>query len=90
MAALIREAGSPAIITLSCRDRNRVVLEQEVAGLDQVDAAWREKADAVDEWIARRHVGDPTWQRARESEAAMGRLLASGQVAGRLLVVRAA
>jgi methylenetetrahydrofolate reductase (NADPH) len=33
MAALIGEAGLDAWITLTCRDRNRVVLEQELAGL---------------------------------------------------------
>lgn len=33
MAALIVEAGGRPIVTLSCRDRNRVVLEQELVGL---------------------------------------------------------
>lgn len=33
MAALVRGAGGEPWITLSCRDRNRVVLEQELAGL---------------------------------------------------------
>ncbi|MCW2866666.1 MAG: methylenetetrahydrofolate reductase [Marmoricola sp.] len=33
MAELIRQAGGVAWITLACRDRNRVVLEQELAGL---------------------------------------------------------
>jgi methylenetetrahydrofolate reductase (NADPH) len=33
MAQLIRDAGGAAWITLTCRDRNRVVLEQELAGL---------------------------------------------------------
>lgn len=33
MAALIAEAGGRPIVTLSCRDRNRVVLEQELVGL---------------------------------------------------------
>jgi methylenetetrahydrofolate reductase (NADPH) len=33
MAALIRDAGGVPWVTLSCRDRNRVVLEQELAGL---------------------------------------------------------
>ncbi|MEV1291096.1 methylenetetrahydrofolate reductase [Pseudonocardia sp. NPDC049635] len=33
LAALVREAGGRAWVTLTCRDRNRVVLEQDVAGL---------------------------------------------------------
>lgn len=36
LASLIREAGGHPWITLSCRDRNRVVLEQELAGLAAV------------------------------------------------------
>jgi 5,10-methylenetetrahydrofolate reductase len=39
MSALVREAGAQPWITLSCRDRNRVVLEQEVAGLAEVGVA---------------------------------------------------
>ena len=33
LARLIAEAGSRPFVTLACRDRNRVVLEQELAGL---------------------------------------------------------
>jgi 5,10-methylenetetrahydrofolate reductase len=33
MAALIAQAGGTAWVTLACRDRNRLVLEQELAGL---------------------------------------------------------
>ncbi|MFP5071680.1 methylenetetrahydrofolate reductase [Pseudonocardia nantongensis] len=33
LAVLVREAGGRPWITLTCRDRNRVVLEQDVAGL---------------------------------------------------------
>ncbi len=39
MAALVRDAGLPAWITLTCRDRNRVVLEQELGGLALAGAA---------------------------------------------------
>ncbi|WP_370074697.1 methylenetetrahydrofolate reductase C-terminal domain-containing protein [Nocardioides sp.] len=38
LAALVREAGGVPWVTLACRDRNRVVLEQEVAGLGLVGA----------------------------------------------------
>lgn len=33
MASLVADAGGRPIVTLSCRDRNRVVLEQDIAGL---------------------------------------------------------
>ena len=39
MTALVREAGGDPWITLTCRDRNRVVLEQELAGLAHAGAA---------------------------------------------------
>lgn len=37
MASLLLEAGVTPWITLSCRDRNRVVLEQELRGLRSID-----------------------------------------------------
>lgn len=33
MTGIVRDAGVPPWITLTCRDRNRIVLEQEIAGL---------------------------------------------------------
>ena len=39
MAAIIAEAGGRAWVTLTCRDRNRVVLESELAGLAAINAA---------------------------------------------------
>jgi methylenetetrahydrofolate reductase (NADPH) len=39
LAGLVRDAGAAPWITLSCRDRNRVVLEQELAGLAHVGVA---------------------------------------------------
>jgi methylenetetrahydrofolate reductase (NADPH) len=39
MTRLIRDAGLEAWVTLTCRDRNRVVLEQELAGLAVAGAA---------------------------------------------------
>jgi len=38
MMSFVREAGGHAVITLTCRDRNRVVLEQELAGLAELGA----------------------------------------------------
>lgn len=37
MARLLADAGSRAWVTLACRDRNRLILEQEVAGLLRTD-----------------------------------------------------
>lgn len=39
MARLVREAGGTPWVTLTCRDRNRVVLEAELAALGEVGAA---------------------------------------------------
>jgi 5,10-methylenetetrahydrofolate reductase len=39
IAGMVRDLGSDAVITLSCRDRNRVVLEQELEGLAAIDVA---------------------------------------------------
>lgn len=48
LAALVREAGGHPWVTLSCRDRNRVVLEQDLAGLAAVgvDAVFCVTGDA--------------------------------------------
>ena len=48
LASLLQEAGARPWITLSCRDRNRVVLEQELRGLRQlgVDAVLCVTGDA--------------------------------------------
>ncbi|WP_219944604.1 methylenetetrahydrofolate reductase C-terminal domain-containing protein [Iamia sp. SCSIO 61187] len=39
IAGLVDDAGGAAVITLSCRDRNRVVLEQELEGLAAIGVA---------------------------------------------------
>ena len=36
VAAMLHDAGVPGWVTLTCRDRNRVVLEQELAGLAEI------------------------------------------------------
>jgi len=48
LASILRQAGARPWITLSCRDRNRVVLEQELHGLQQlgVDAVLCVTGDA--------------------------------------------
>jgi 5,10-methylenetetrahydrofolate reductase len=37
LASMLREAGARPWMTLACRDRNRIVLEQELIGLRQLD-----------------------------------------------------
>ncbi len=39
LVSFVKEAGGRAVVTLTCRDRNRVVLEQELAGLAELGAA---------------------------------------------------
>lgn len=39
IAELVRHSGAEAVVTLSCRDRNRVVLEQELEGLAAIGVA---------------------------------------------------
>lgn len=39
MTGLVRDAGGAPVVTLTCRDRNRVVLDQELAGLAQARPA---------------------------------------------------
>ena len=48
LASMLREAGARPWITLACRDRNRIVLEQELTGLRQlgVDAVLCVTGDA--------------------------------------------
>ncbi|MEP6853005.1 MAG: class I SAM-dependent methyltransferase [bacterium] len=52
-------------------------------------ADWSRRADAVEAELERRHADDDAWRTAQRQSAAFGRLLASGQVAGTLVVARA-
>ena len=67
-----------------------VVQSMESAGLAQAPAAWQERADAVDELLARRHGDDPRWQRAEEQTARISRLIGGGHVRPLLVHARAA
>jgi SAM-dependent methyltransferase len=53
-------------------------------------AHWAERAAAVEAELERRHGDDPAWQVAGEQSAAIGRLLASGDLVGTLVVARPA
>ena len=51
---------------------------------------WQQHADAVDAELERRHGDDPAWRTAEQQSGVIGRLLAAGDLAGTLLVARAA
>ena len=67
-----------------------VVQSMESDGLAQAPAAWQERADAVDDLLARRHGDDPRWQRAEEQTARISRLIGGGHVRPLLVHARAA
>jgi hypothetical protein len=65
----------------------RAVDQEAEAALPAEPAAWRNRADAVDAEIERRHGRQPAWRTAERQSAAIGRLLADGDVVGHLLVL---
>ena len=67
-----------------------VVQSMESDGLAQAPVAWQERADAVDDLLARHHGDDPRWQRAEEQSARISRLIGGGHVRPLLLHARAA
>ena len=67
-----------------------VVQSLESAGLAQAPAAWQERADAVDDLLARHHGDDPRWQRAEEQTARISRVIGGGHVRPLLVHARAA
>jgi SAM-dependent methyltransferase len=66
-----------------------VVQTMQSDGLGQAPVAWQERADAVDELLARRHGDDPRWQRAEEQTARISRLIGGGHVRPLLVNARA-
>lgn len=50
------------------------------ADLGDSSPEWHERADAVEDEIARRHGRDPRWQEAEEQSGRVGRLLAAGRL----------
>jgi SAM-dependent methyltransferase len=67
-----------------------VVQSMESDGLTQAPVAWQERADAVDDLLARRHGDDPRWQRAQEQTERISRLIGGGHVRPLLVHARAA
>jgi SAM-dependent methyltransferase len=49
-------------------------------GLTRAPASWQERADAVDDVLARRHGDDPRFARAEEQGRRIGRLIGGGHV----------
>ena len=66
-----------------------VVQSMESDGLAQAPVAWQERADAVDDLLARRHGDDPRWQRAQQQTARISRLIGGGHVRPLLVHARA-
>jgi SAM-dependent methyltransferase len=67
-----------------------VVQSRESDGLAEAPTAWRERADAVDGALERRHGEDPRWRRAEEQTARIARLIGGGHVRPLLVHARAA
>ena len=67
-----------------------VVQSRESDGLAEAPTAWRERADAVDAALERRHGEDPRWRRAEEQTARIARLIGGGHVRPLLVHARAA
>ena len=67
-----------------------VVQSRESDGLAEAPKAWRERADAIDAALERRHGEDPRWRRAQEQTARIARLIGGGHVRPLLVHARAA
>jgi SAM-dependent methyltransferase len=76
--------------TLLARAGFGVVQTAESNGLAHAPQVWRQRADAVDDLLARRHGDDPRWRRAQEQTARIARLLDGGHVRPRLVHATAA
>jgi hypothetical protein len=69
-------------------DAGFAVEDTAEADLGDSPADWKERADAVDEEVARRHGADPRWQEAEEQSGRVGRLLSAGELRPWLAVAR--
>jgi SAM-dependent methyltransferase len=78
-----------ALTALLEEARFTVVQSIESDGLSTAPWAWTERADAVDDLLARRHGDDPRWQRAEEQTARISRLIGGGHVRPLLVHARA-
>ncbi len=64
-----------------------VVERAALSDLPSTPQRWQDKEDAVRDRIAAEHGDDDAWQDAARQEQAIGRLIGSGAVAGRLFVL---
>ena len=62
------------------RDTGFTLGESTDADLGDSPEEWKERADAVDAEVERRHGSDPAFQQAQENAGRVGRLLASGEL----------
>ena len=69
--------------------RFAVVRTEESGGLGGAPQAWKDRADAVEEHLGRRHGDDPRWHRAEEQTARIARLIGGGHVRPLLVHARA-
>jgi hypothetical protein len=67
-----------------------VVQSMQSDGPAHAPVAWQERADAVDDLLARHHGDDPRWQQAQEQTARISRLIGGGHVRPLLVHARAA
>ena len=79
-----------ALTALLAENGFTVVQTMESDGLAQAPVAWQERADAVDDLLARHHGDDPRWQRAQQQTARISRLIGGGHVRPLLVHARAA
>ena len=56
--------------------------------LGSTPQGWKERSEAVDAELARRHKGDPQWETAVRQSALMGELLGRGELVAGVLVAR--
>jgi SAM-dependent methyltransferase len=59
-----------------------------LAELGPVPDDWQERADEVDQEVARRHGQHPLWRQAADQERAVIRLIETGRVTGQLYLLR--
>jgi SAM-dependent methyltransferase len=68
------------------QDAGFAVEDTAEADLGDSPAEWKERADAVEEEIVRRHGDDPRWKEAEEQSGRVGRLLGAGELRAWLAV----
>ena len=78
-----------ALIAVLAEAGFTVVQTMESDGLAQAPVAWQERADAVDDLLARHHGDDPRWQRAQQQTVRISRLIGGGHVRPLLVHARA-